>query len=163
MTHRTVRDDWKAIPWKKFQLCVFRLQIRIFKARKNGDHRLVRKLQKLLLNSKAAKYMAVRQVTQLNQGKSTAGIDDRVAFNPIERLQLVEQLQSGWKTWEHQKLRRVHIPKKDGTQRKLGIPTLGDRAYQCLLKYALEPAVEATFHGNSYGFRPGRSCHDVHP
>jgi group II intron reverse transcriptase/maturase len=105
--------------------------------------------------------MAVRQVTQLNQGKSTAGIDDRVAFNPIERLQLVEQLQSGWKTWEHQKLRRVHIPKKDGTQRKLGIPTLGDRAYQCLLKYALDPAVEATFHGNSYGFRPGRSCHDV--
>lgn len=161
MTHRTVRDDWKALPWKKFQLCVFRLQTRIFKARKNGDHRLVRKLQKLLLNSKAAKYLAVRQVTQLNQGKATAGIDDKVALNPKERLQLAEQVQSGWKSWEHQKLRRVHIPKKDGTQRKLGIPTIGDRAYQCLLKYALEPVAEATFHRNSYGFRPGRSCHDV--
>jgi RNA-directed DNA polymerase len=155
MTHRTVRDDWKALPWKKFQLCVFRLQTRIFKARKNGDHRLVRKLQKLLLNSKAAKYLAVRQVTQLNQGKATAGIDGKVALNPKERLQLAEQVQSGWKSWEHQKLRRVHIPKKDGTQRKLGIPTIGDRAYQCLLKYALEPVAEATFHRNSYGFRPG--------
>jgi group II intron reverse transcriptase/maturase len=161
MTTRKAIDDWKAIPWKKFQKVVFRLQNRIFKARKNGDHKLVRKLQKLLLNSQAAKYLAVRQVTQLNQGKSTTGIDGKTALNCKERMQLAEQLQSGWKTWEHQKLRRVHIPKKDGTQRKLGIPTIGDRAYQCLLKYVLEPAAEATFHGNSYGFRPGRSAHDV--
>ncbi len=161
MTNRKAIDDWKALPWKKFQKVVFRLQTRIFKARKNGDHKLARKLQKLLLNSKAAKYLAVRQVTQLNQGKSTAGIDGKTALNCKERMQLAEQVQSGWKNWEHQKLRRVHIPKKDGTQRKLGIPTIGDRAYQCLLKYALEPVTEATFHGNSYGFRPGRSTHDV--
>jgi retron-type reverse transcriptase len=75
MTNRKAIDDWKALPWKKFQKTVFRLQTRIFKARKKGDHKLVRKLQKLLLNSKAAKYLAVRQVTQLNQGKSTAGVD----------------------------------------------------------------------------------------
>ena len=161
MTKPKATDNWKALPWKRFQQIVFRLQTRIFKARKNGDHKLVRKLQKLLLNSKAAKYLAVRQVTQLNQGKSTAGIDGKTALNCHERMQLVEDLKSGWKSWEHQKLRRVKIPKKDGTQRKLGIPTIGDRAYQCLLKYALEPAAEATFHGNSYGFRPGRSAHDV--
>jgi group II intron reverse transcriptase/maturase len=154
-------DDWKALPWKKFQKTVFRLQIRIFKARKKGDHKRVRQLQKLLLNSKAAKYLAVRQVTQLNQGKSTAGVDGKTALNGIERMQLTEQLTSGWKSWKHQKLRRVSIPKKDGTQRKLGIPTISDRAYQCLLKYALEPAAEATFHENSYGFRPGRGAHDV--
>lgn len=160
MTNRKAIDDWKALPWKKFQKTVFRLQTRIFKARKKGDHKLVRKLQKLLLNSKAAKYLAVRQVTQLNQGKSTAGVDGKVALQCKERMQLAKQL-SGWKGWKHQKLRRVHIPKKDGTQRKLGIPTIGVIAYQCLLKYALEPAAEATFHGNSYGFRPGRSTHDV--
>ncbi len=154
-------DDWKALPWKKFQKNVFRLQIRIFKARKKGDHKRVRQLQKLLLNSKAAKYLAVRQVTQLNQGKATTGIDGKTALNCKERMQLAEQLTSGWKSWKHQKLRRVLIPKKDGTQRKLGIPTIGDRAYQCLLKYALEPAAEATFHENSYGFRPGRGAHDV--
>jgi group II intron reverse transcriptase/maturase len=153
-------DDWKALPWKKFQKVVFRLQTRIYKARKKGDHKKVRQLQKLLLSSKTAKYLAVRQVTQLNQGKTTAGIDGKTALHCKERLQLTEQL-SGWKRWKHAKLRRVHIPKKDGTLRKLGIPTIGDRAYQCLLKYALEPAAEATFHGNSYGFRPGRSAHDV--
>ncbi len=154
-------DNWKALPWKKFQKIVFRLQTRIFKARKNGDRKLVTKLQKLLLNSKAAKYLAVRQVTQLNQGKSTAGVDGKTALNGKERMQLAENLQQNWKSWEHKKLRRVKIPKKDGTQRKLGIPTIGDRAYQCLLKYALEPCAEATFSGNSYGFRPGRSTHDV--
>ena len=154
-------DNWRTLPWKKFQKVVFRLQTRIFKARKKGDHKLVTKLQKLLLNSKAAKYLAVRQVTQLNQGKATAGIDGKTALNCKERMQLADELQSGWKQWRHQKLRRVLIPKKDGTQRKLGIPTIGDRVYQCLLKYALEPAAEATFHGNSYGFRPGRSAHDV--
>lgn len=154
-------DNWKALPWKTFQKTVFRLQVRIFKARKNGNHKLVRKLQKLLLSSKAAKYLAVRQVTQLNQGKATAGVDGKTALNPKERMQLAADLTSGWKSWEHQALRRVLIPKKDGTQRKLGIPTIRDRAYQCLLKYALEPAAEATFHGNSYGFRPGRGAHDV--
>lgn len=154
-------DNWKALPWKLFQKTVFRLQVRIFKARKNGNHKLVRKLQKLLLNSKAAKYLAVRQVTQLNQGKATAGVDGKTALNPKERMQLAADLTTGWKSWEHQALRRVLIPKKDGTQRKLGIPTIRDRAYQCLLKYALEPAAEATFHGNSYGFRPGRGAHDV--
>jgi hypothetical protein len=45
--------------------------------------------------------------------------------------------------------------------RGLGIPTISDRAYQCLIKYALEPAAEAMFNARSYGFRPGRSCHDV--
>jgi group II intron reverse transcriptase/maturase len=154
-------DNWKALPWKKFQKVVFRLQTRIFKARKNGDRKLVTKLQKLLLNSKAAKYLAVRQVTQLNQGKSTAGVDGKVALNCKERMQLAQNLATSWKKWEHQKLRRVSIPKKDRTKRKLGIPTIGDRAYQCLLKFALEPAAEATFSGDSYGFRPGRGAHDV--
>lgn len=105
--------------------------------------------------------MAVRQVTQLNQGKATAGIDGKKALTKRERLELADQLSLGWKNWKHQSLKPVEIPKKDGTKRKLGIPTIGDRAYQCLLKYALEPAAEAEFHGNSYGFRPGRGCHDV--
>lgn len=41
------------------------------------------------------------------------------------------------------------------------VPTISDRAYQCFLKYALEPTAEARFNAHSYGFRPGRSCHDV--
>jgi RNA-directed DNA polymerase len=154
-------DKWKSIPWRKLRKVVFRLQVRIFKAQKNGNARLVRKLQKLLLSSKAAKLLAIRQVTQLNTGRKTAGVDGKKALEPSQRLALYEMLVKNWKQWKHQPLKRVYIPKADGTKRGLGIPTISDRAYQCLLKYALEPAAEALFNAHSYGFRPGRSCHDV--
>ena len=155
-------DKWKNIPWRKLRKIVFRLQVRIFKAQKNGNERLVRKLQKLLLSSKAAKLLAIRQVTQLNLGKKTAGVDGKKALETSERLELYKELTNNWKQWEHQPLKRVWIPKADGTQRGLGIPTIADRAYQCLIKYALEPVAEAEFKAESYGFRPGRSCHDAH-
>jgi RNA-directed DNA polymerase len=154
-------DKWKAIPWRKLKKVVFRLQVRIFKAQKNGNTRLVKKLQKLLLNSKAAKWLAIRQVTQPNTGRRTAGVDNKTALNPAERLALHEVLTKSWKQWKHQPLLRVWIPKADGSKRGLGIPTISDRAYQCFIKYALEPAAEAKFNAHSYGFRPGRSCHDV--
>jgi RNA-directed DNA polymerase len=154
-------DKWKSIPWHKLRKIVFRLQMRIFKAQKNGNARLVCKLQKLLLSSKAAKLLAIRQVTQLNTGKKTSGVDGKKALEPAQRLALYEELVKNWKQWKHQPLKRVWIPKADGTKRGLGIPTVSDRAYQCLLKYALEPSAEATFNAHSYGFRPGRSCHDV--
>jgi RNA-directed DNA polymerase len=154
-------DKWKSIPWRKLRKIVFRLQVRIFKAQKNENKKLVRKLQKLLLSSKAAKLLAIRQVTQLNMGKKTAGVDGKKALEPAQRLALFEMLVQNWKQWKHQPLKRVYIPKADGTRRGLGIPTISDRAYQCLLKYALEPSAEAMFNAHSYGFRPGRSCHDV--
>lgn len=154
-------DKWKIIPWRKLRKIVFRLQVRIFKAQKNGNLRLVRRLQKLLLSSRAAKLLAIRQVTQLNMGRKTAGVDGKKALETAQRLALFEVLVKNWKQWKHQPLKRVWIPKADGTKRGLGIPTIADRAYQCLLKYALEPATEAIFNANSFGFRPGRSCHDV--
>jgi RNA-directed DNA polymerase len=135
-TRESAVDKWKAIPWKKLQKVVFRLQVRIYKAQKNGNALLVRKLQKLLLSSKAAKLLAIRQVTQLNMGKRTKGVDNKSALSTAERLALYEHLFKNWKQWKHQPLKRVFIPKADGTQRGLGIPTISDRAYQCLLKYA---------------------------
>ncbi len=74
---------------------------------------------------------------------------------------MCEELGRHGNNWHHQGLREVPIPKKNGTFRILKIPTLGDRAWQCLAKYALEPAHEATFHERSYGFRTGRSAHDA--
>ena len=93
--------------------------------------------------------LAVRQVTQLNAGKRTAGVDGKASLNHEERLALSEQLRTRSSNWQHQKLREIPIPKKDGTTRTLKVPTIGDRAWQCLVKLALEPAHEATFHARS--------------
>ena len=152
-------DSWKKLPWKKFQKVLFRLQIRLYKAQRNGNSRLVRKLQKLILSSKAAKYLAVRQIIQLNQGKKTAGVDGVSTVKIKDRIAFADSI--SLKSWNHQPLRREWIPKADGSKRPLGIPTIYDRVCQCWIKYAIEPVCEAYFSGRSYGFRPGRSCHDV--
>jgi len=98
-------------------------------------------------------------VTQDNQGKKTAGVDGIAFLNPEERLLLIDELSLETRP---QPTRRVWIP-KPGTDEKrpLGIPTMYDRALQALVKLALEPEWEAKFEPNSYGFRPGRSCHDA--
>ncbi len=152
---------WKNLPWKKFRKDLFRLQKRVWKAVNVGDKRKVKDLQKLILKSKAARYLAIRQVTQLNSGKKTAGIDGKASLTFEERFTLSAELKENVNAWRHNKLRIIPIPKKDGTMRMLKVPTIADRCWQCLAKYALEPAHEATFHARSYGFRTGRSAHDA--
>ena len=153
-------DEWRKLPWKQFQKNLFRLQHRIYKAAKRNDYDSVKRLQSLLLGSKCSKYLAVRQITQLNAGKKTAGVDGVKTLNPKERLQLVIELDS-MQGWKHRKLRRVFIPKRNGKMRPLGIPTIRDRAMQCLVKYALEPVYESYASDGSYGFRPGHSTWDI--
>jgi RNA-directed DNA polymerase len=157
----TASELWKSFKWKKFQKILFRLQRRIYKAVQVGDKRKARSLQKLVLKSQSAKLLAIRQVTQLNAGKKTAGIDGKASLTFEERLALAIELNKNHTNWKHQGLREIPIPKKDGTIRMLKVPTIADRAWQCLAKYALEPAHEATFHAHSYGFRTGRSAHDA--
>lgn len=152
---------WQRLPWKQFRRTLFRLQRRVFKAVRVGDKRNARSLQKLILKSTSARYMAIRQVTQLNAGKRTAGSDGKSSLNFKERFELSEILRVNVNYWQHQGLREIPIPKKNGKSRILKVPTIADRAWQCLAKYALEPAHEATFHARSYGFRAGRSAHDA--
>lgn len=116
---------------------------------------------KLTLKSTAARLLAVRQVTQLNAGKKTAGVDGKASLSFEERFALNDELKQPINTWKHKPLREIPIPKKDGKTRILKVPTIADRAWQCLAKYALEPAHEATFHANSYGFRAGRAAQDA--
>ncbi|MGK7876779.1 MAG: reverse transcriptase N-terminal domain-containing protein, partial [Xenococcaceae cyanobacterium] len=128
----------------------------MYKAQMNKDYKLVKSLQRLLLGSRAAHFFAVRQVTQLNKGKKTAGVDGKTALSPKQRLDLIEELNKGWKGWNHQRLRRKWIPKPDGSRRGLGIPTIKDRVVQMLLKMLLEPIYESDFLNCSNGFRPQR-------
>jgi len=152
-------QEWRDIPWPQVERHVHKLQRRIFRASQRGDVRTVHRLQRLLMSSWSAKCLAVRRVTQDNQGKKTAGVDGLAALEPAQRLVLASTLSLDAKP---QPIRRVWIP-KPGTdeQRPLGIPTIADRARQALVKLALEPEWEARFEPNSYGFRPGRSCHDA--
>ena len=133
---------------------------RVYKAIQVGDDRKVKSLMKLIMMSTAARLLAVRQVTQLNAGKKTAGVDGKASLSFEERFALSDQLKQS-NTWKHKPLREIPIPKKDGKTRILKVPTIADRAWQCLVKYAIEPAHEATFHARSYGFRTGRSAHDA--
>ncbi|MBO0351616.1 group II intron reverse transcriptase/maturase, partial [Phormidium pseudopriestleyi FRX01] len=152
-------ETWNAIPWTKVQRKVFKLQKRIFQAAKSGQDAKARRLQKLLTSSYYARLLAVRKVTQDNQGKKTAGIDGVKSIKPEQRLELVKDLGEQSKA---KALRRVWIPKPGRDEKRpLGIPTIRDRAEQALVKQALEPYWEARFEGTSYGFRPGRSAHDA--
>ncbi len=155
-------EDWKDVPWRKLERHVFRLQKRIYRAQCRGNVQAVRSLQRLLIKAWSARMLAVRRVTQENQGKRTAGIDGIKRVIPKGRLALVATL-GQTETIKAQPVRRVLIPKpgKEGQFRPLGIPVMLDRAHQALVKLALEPQWEARFEPNSYGFRPGRSCHDA--
>jgi len=156
---RTIKADWNAIDWRKVEKSVNNLRRRIFWASKEGDHRKVRSLQKLMLRSKANTLQSVRRVTQINAGRNTPGVDMLVVKTPKARSELVDQTRS-YQPWKVRPARRVYIPKANGKMRPLSIPTVIDRVMQAIVKYALEPYWEARFEPASYGFRLGRSCHD---
>ncbi|MEH1815278.1 MAG: group II intron reverse transcriptase/maturase [Nostoc sp.] len=151
--------EWHSINWRKLERSVYKLQKRIYQASARGDAKAYRRLQKTLMKSWSARVLAVRRVTQDNQGKKTAGVDGVKSLTPKQRVELTGNLNLGTKV---SPTRRVWIP-KPGTEEKrpLGIPTMKDRALQALVKLALEPEWEARFEPNSYGFRAGRSCHDA--
>lgn len=149
---------WRNVNWKKLELRLNIFQNKIYAARKNNNIRKVRKLQKLVLNSYDFKKLAIRRVTQLNRGKKTAGIDGIENLNEKERVWLVDNLKI---TNKARPARRVMIPKSKNEFRPLGISTMYDRALQALFVMVLELKFEATFEGNSYGFRPGWSPIDA--
>ena len=101
---------------------------------------------------------------RVRANKGAAGVDgldvDQTARQLVTRWPaLREQLLRG--TYRPSPVRRVTIPKPDGGERELGIPTVTDRLIQQALLQVLQPILDPTFSEHSYGFRPGRRAHDA--
>jgi RNA-directed DNA polymerase len=153
--------DWQLIDWARIEGNVRRLRQRIFKAVQDGDLKKARNLQKLMLRSYSNTLVSVRRVTQHSAGRKTAGVDGERYLTPKERAGLVSSVQEENGSWNARPVKRVYIPKSNGRQRPLGIPVIRDRVLQARVKNALEPEWESLFEARSYGFRPGRGCHDA--
>ena len=154
--------DWHAIDWRRIEDDVRRLRQRIFTASKAGDLARVRQLQKLMLRSRANTLLSVRRVTERNAGRLTAGVDGEVVLTPEAKARLADRIQHQAEPFKALPVRRVYIPKPGSRKRRpLGIPVILDRCHQARVAGALEPEWEARFEPRSYGFRPGRGCHDA--
>ena len=151
-------DSWHQIDWRRVERNVRGIQVRIAKATQEGQWRKVKALQRWLTRSYCGKALAVRRVTE-NQGSRTPGIDKEIWKEPEARVEAIDRMRR--RGYKPKPLRRVFIPKANGKERPLGIPTMLDRAMQALHLLALEPVSESTSDPNSYGFRINRSTHDA--
>ena len=152
-----------SLPWRSLEQQVVRMQKQIAQASQRGDKQAVHDLQQRLMESEAARLLAVRRVAEENQGKDTAGVDGIKSLGPKERLAMASTIHP--KYWNYQPpmpVRRVWVPKSGTAERRpLAILPMIDRCKQALVKLALEPEWEVRFEPHSYGFRPGRSTHDA--
>ena len=101
---------------------------------------------------------------RVKANKGAAGVDG------LDIEQTAQLLRTRWPqtrqallagTYRPEPVRRVMIPKPDGSQRELGIPTVLDRLIQQALLQVLQPLIDPTFSDHSHGFRPGRRAHDA--
>ncbi len=144
--------------WKRIERHVLRLQRQLAHAVEQNNRKVIRHFKWLIRTSHHVKLLAIRHVTQENQGRHTAGVDGKTYTTPSERKELAEIINLRSRPLP---VRRVYIKKKNGKLRPLGIPTTHDRVCQAIHKMAMEPEWDMQFSPNTYGFRPNRSTWDA--
>jgi len=133
--------SWHPMNWRRAERNVHRLQTRIAQATQAGKWGKVKALPHLLSHSFSGKALAVRRVRE-NTGKRTPGVDGATGKTPEQKMTAIRAL--GQRGYRPRPLRRVYLPKSNGGQRPLSIPTMQDRAMQALYVLALDPVAETT-------------------
>jgi RNA-directed DNA polymerase len=154
-----MKINWSSIDWPNVTKRIKRTQGRIFKLSQGNKREPMRLLQRKLIRSLDAKLLAIKRVTMENKGKHIPGLDKKLYLEPSEKSKLVTKLKLDGTCAP---IRKVWVAKPGKIDKKpLGILIIADRVRQALTELALEPEWEAKFDPNSYGFRPGKSCHDA--
>nr|ARO91206.1 putative reverse transcriptase/maturase [Flintiella sanguinaria] len=155
-------QSWDSIDWKLVDKKVKGYRTSIFLAFRSGDVQRARKIQENALKSKSVLLMGIERITLVNQGRKTPSPDKQAYLSSERRWSLFKTiLAMDLVKYEPPPLRRVSIPNQNGKLRPLSTPTILDRVIQYVVKCALEPEWESLFEHGSYGFRPGRNCHDA--
>jgi retron-type reverse transcriptase len=155
------RYNKKVLSWEKSDRILRTLQNRLYKAIFVGDIRKSLSLQNLILISSCSRLLAIREVTQISLNKKISGIDGKTSLSFIERFHLNEFLRRNFNNWMPQSLKKFFFVDKNGLIKTLKVSTISDRAWQVLIRFALEPAHEAVFNPRNYGFRLARNIHDT--
>lgn len=154
--------NWADINWKAVNRELLKLKRKIWTNTKIKKFKNVKNYQRLIISSQANILASIRKVTQMNSGSETSGLDNITYSTPEDRLKLYIEINSlNFKDYNPTPVKRIYVPKPDGRQRPIGIPTIKDRVIQQIIKNALEPEWEAKFEPSSYGFRPSRSVNDA--
>jgi RNA-directed DNA polymerase len=150
---------WHTIHWAACHRQGRPLQRRIVQAVQAGAWRKVKRLRARLVHAFAARAFAVKRVTE-HAGKKTPGVDNALWDTPEKQATAVTRL-GQWRADRPRPLQRLDMPKKNGTQRPLSMPTLDDRARHAVSLHRLQPMADTTADPNSYGLRPKRRCADA--
>ncbi len=153
--------EWKS-NWKSLEQKVRKEQMKLVELATKTDNTSnveVLKLQRTLALKKDFRILAVHKVLT-NKGGSTPGINNVLIEKPEDKWEIGEWMKEiiqNPQKYQADPVKRVYIPKANGKQRPLGIPTIQDRCLQSLINLVLEPLVEMNSDRHSYGFRKYRS------
>ena len=154
---------FEKINWKSAYEWLEQKQEMLLKAYKKRDIETIRRIQCAILKDFRTTAIAVRRISE-NQGSSTPGVDKLIVKTIKERNELAKKthkIMCNPSKYIASPIRRIWIPKSDGTKRPLGIPTTLDRAIQAVYLEAIDPIVEEQSCLDSYGFRKLRSAQDA--